>query len=76
MQRIAANAAHTVLFPRPDLKRDMLSLVGIDISAHPERHTIVPEGIDLGVVDRAVIAMVEDEDGLAAGRGATPADRQ
>ena len=54
VQRIAANAAHTVLFPRPDLKRDMLSLVGIDISAHPERHTIVPEGIDLGVVDRAV----------------------
>jgi glycosyltransferase involved in cell wall biosynthesis len=54
VQRIAANAAHTVLFPRPELKRDMLSLVGIDISAHPERHTIVPEGIDLGVVDRAV----------------------
>lgn len=54
VQRIAANAAHTVLFPRPELKRDMLSLVGIDITAHPERHTIVPEGIDLEVVDRAV----------------------
>ncbi|MFM9876888.1 MAG: glycosyltransferase, partial [Rhodoglobus sp.] len=54
VQRIAANAAHTVLFPRPDLKRDMLSLVSIDITAHPERHTIVPEGIDLEVIDRAV----------------------
>lgn len=54
VQRIAANAAHTVLFPRPELKRDMQSLVGIDITAHPERHTIVPEGIDLEVVDRAV----------------------
>jgi glycosyltransferase involved in cell wall biosynthesis len=32
----------------------MRSLVGIDITAHPERHTVVPEGIDLGVADRAV----------------------
>lgn len=53
VQRLAANAAHTVLFPRPELARDMKELVGIDITAHPERHSIVPEGIDLGVVDRA-----------------------
>ena len=38
----------------PSSRRDMRELVGIDITAHPERHTIVPEGIDLGVVDRAV----------------------
>jgi len=54
VQRLAANAAHTVLFPRPALQRDMRELVGIDITAHPERHTIVPEGVDLVVVDRAV----------------------
>ena len=54
VQRLAANSAHTVLFPRPRLERDMRELVGIDITAHPERHTIVPEGIDLGVVDRGV----------------------
>lgn len=54
VQRLAGNAAHTVLFPRPDLARDMKELVGIDIAAHPERHSIVPEGIDLAVVDRAV----------------------
>lgn len=54
VQRLAANAERTVLFPRPELKRDMLELVGIDITAHPERHSIVPEGIDLGVVDGAV----------------------
>ncbi len=53
VQRLAANAAHTVLFPRPRLQQDMKDLVGIDISAHPERHTVVPEGIDLEVVDRA-----------------------
>ncbi len=54
VQRLASNANHTVLFPRPELRRDMRMLVGIDIDSHPERHTIVPEGIDLRVVDRAV----------------------
>jgi glycosyltransferase involved in cell wall biosynthesis len=54
VQRLAADAAHTVLFPRPNLQADMLELVGIDITAHPERHSIVPEGIDLEVVDRGV----------------------
>jgi glycosyltransferase involved in cell wall biosynthesis len=54
VQRLAGDAAHTVLFPRPALQQDMKELVGIDITAHPERHSIVPEGIDLAVVDRAV----------------------
>lgn len=54
VQSLASNAAHTVLFPRPQLQRDMNQLVGIDITAHPERHTIVAEGVDLEVVDRAV----------------------
>ncbi len=54
VQRIAANAAHTVLFPRPALAEDMRSLVGIDIAAHPERHTIVAEGVDLELIERAV----------------------
>ncbi|MFG6504573.1 glycosyltransferase [Microbacterium sp. P05] len=56
VQNLAANAAHTVLFPRPELERDMRELVGIDIASHPERHTIVAEGVDLGVVDRSVTA--------------------
>ncbi|MFB2584644.1 glycosyltransferase [Herbiconiux liukaitaii] len=54
VQRLASNANHTVLFPRPELRRDMRMLLGIDIDSHPERHTVVPEGIDLRVVDRAV----------------------
>ena len=69
VQQLASNAAHTVLFPRPDLGADMKKLVGIDITDHPERHTIVPEGIDLGVVDRGV----EEAADFAAGRPATPA---
>jgi glycosyltransferase involved in cell wall biosynthesis len=68
VQQLASNAAHTVLFPRPELQRDMKQLVGIDITSHPERHTIVPEGIDLDVVDRAVSEAAD----YAAGRPATP----
>jgi glycosyltransferase involved in cell wall biosynthesis len=56
VQRMAADAAHTVLFPRPELERDMRTLVGIDITAHPERHSVVAEGIDLTVIERSVAA--------------------
>jgi glycosyltransferase involved in cell wall biosynthesis len=53
VQRLAADAAHTVLFPRPELGRDMRELVGIDIDAHPERHSVIPEGIDLSVIQQS-----------------------
>ncbi|MFS2241480.1 glycosyltransferase [Microbacterium sp. OR16] len=54
VQSLAASAAHSVFFPRPELERDMHALIGIDMSSHPERHTVVAEGVDLEVVDRAV----------------------
>ena len=66
---LASNAAHTVLFPRPQLQRDMAQLVGIDITSHPERHTIVAEGVDLAVVDRAVDAARDHAGGAPALRG-------
>ncbi|TFB69610.1 glycosyltransferase [Cryobacterium glaciale] len=53
VQRLAADAAHTVLFPRPHLQQDIVRLTGIDIDAHPERHSVIPEGIDLTVIDRS-----------------------
>ncbi|MET3770268.1 glycosyltransferase involved in cell wall biosynthesis [Marisediminicola sp. UYEF4] len=53
VQRLAADAAHTVLFPRADLGRTMRDLVGIDIAAHPERHSVVAEGIDIAVIEAA-----------------------
>jgi glycosyltransferase involved in cell wall biosynthesis len=59
VQRMAADAAHTVLFPRPELERDMRALVGIDITAHPERHSVVAEGIDLSVIERSVAAAID-----------------
>ena len=68
VQRLAANAAHTVLFPRRTLQSDMKQLLGIDILAHPERHSVVPEGIDLDVVDQAVTEAAD----VAAGLEATP----
>ncbi|GAA3625668.1 hypothetical protein GCM10022223_48550 [Kineosporia mesophila] len=49
VQRLAANAAHNVLFPRPELEHDLHDLLGIDISAEPHRYTVVPEGIDIAV---------------------------
>ncbi|GAA2890269.1 glycosyltransferase [Microbacterium esteraromaticum] len=54
VQSLAASAAHSVFFPRPELEADMQTLLGIDMSSHPERHTVVAEGVDLAVVDRAV----------------------
>lgn len=67
VQRLAGNAAHTVLFPRRTLQKDMRQLLGIDINSYPERHSVVPEGIDLEVVDQAVAESAE----LAAGLPAT-----
>lgn len=66
VQQLASNAAHTVLFPRPALAEDMMTLVGIDITKHPERHSIVPEGIDLGVVDQGVAEAADFSAGLPA----------
>ncbi|MFB2555686.1 glycosyltransferase [Herbiconiux liangxiaofengii] len=68
VQRLASNADHSVLFPRPQLEKDMRELVGIDVTSHPERHTVVPEGIDLGVVDRGVAEAAAQ----ASGQPATP----
>ena len=58
-----------MLFPRPQLQRDMAQLVGIDITSHPERHTIVAEGVDLAVVDRAVDAARDHADRRTRLRG-------
>ncbi|MEY2848463.1 MAG: hypothetical protein RI885_1128 [Actinomycetota bacterium] len=66
VQRLAASAAHSVLFPRQEVQRDMRELVGIDITSHPERHSIVPEGIDLRVVDLAGVEAADQAAGLPA----------
>lgn len=67
VQRMASNAAHTVFFPRPELAQDMKELVGLDMTLEPERHTVVPEGIDLTVIEQAVAEAQE----LSAGEPAS-----
>ena len=53
VNRIAADAAHIVLFPRPELKRDMHRLLGLDIATDPQGHSVLAEGIDLTVIERS-----------------------
>ena len=49
VQRLAVDSAHIVLFPRPQLQDDMRELLGLDVTAQPDRFTVVPEGVDLRV---------------------------
>ncbi|MDR7185084.1 glycosyltransferase involved in cell wall biosynthesis [Microbacterium trichothecenolyticum] len=55
VKELAASASHTVFFPRPNLVDEMRELVGIDMTSRSERHTVVAEGVDLAVTDRAVV---------------------
>ncbi|MGM0386349.1 MAG: glycosyltransferase [Actinomycetota bacterium] len=53
LRQLAEQAAHVVVFPRKELKRDLRDLLHLD----PEtsgRVTVVPEGIDLAPLARAV----------------------
>ncbi|GAA0990553.1 glycosyltransferase [Subtercola frigoramans] len=54
VQRLSLQAAHIVLFPRPDLPVALSELLGVDIQADPERYTVVPEGIDVSVIESAL----------------------
>ncbi|HEX5916262.1 MAG TPA: glycosyltransferase, partial [Nocardioides sp.] len=53
VQRLAEDASHVVLFPRPELQHDMRELLGLDVAAQPGRFTVVPEGVDLRVSAQA-----------------------
>jgi len=53
VERVASAAHELVLFPHAGLPERIEDLTGIDLAAGPPRHTIVAEGIDLGVTDRA-----------------------
>jgi glycosyltransferase involved in cell wall biosynthesis len=54
---LADGARELVLFPRPDLPRQLAALVGIDLAAGSPRHTIVAEGVDTGQADDAASAI-------------------
>lgn len=52
LRRLAEQAEHLVLFPRPDVERSISRLVGIDVAAQPERVVVAGEGIDLVALER------------------------
>ncbi|GAA2513821.1 glycosyltransferase [Winogradskya humida] len=49
VQRLATAADHVVLFPRPEVARDIKALTGIDVDGEAGRFSVVAEGIDLQV---------------------------
>lgn len=51
--RLAAGAQHRALFPRPNLREQLRDLLGIDIDTEPHGYTVVPEGIDVSVTNKA-----------------------
>ena len=50
---LAERAAHLVVFPRPDLARDLRALLHLDPDNGTRRISVVPEGIDLAPLERA-----------------------
>lgn len=59
VEHLASHAAHTVYFPRPNLNREMKTLLGRDLSAELESYTVVPEGIDVNIIHRATLEAEE-----------------
>ena len=73
VQRLAADAEHNVLFPRPRVRDDLERLLGLDVAAEPDRFSVVPEGIDLQVSLDAETSAAPDLEALLDG---LPADRR
>ncbi|TPG17793.1 glycosyltransferase [Pedococcus bigeumensis] len=63
LRDLAASAAGLVVFPRPQLERDLRDLLHLDPAAG-DRPVVVPEGIDFAPIDRAAREVA------AAARGA------
>jgi glycosyltransferase involved in cell wall biosynthesis len=53
LRDLAARAARLVVFPRPQLERDLREMLHLDAGADDRPVTVVPEGIDLAPLDRA-----------------------
>jgi glycosyltransferase involved in cell wall biosynthesis len=60
LRRLAEQAEHLVLLPRPDVERSISRLVGIDVSERPERADVVGEGIDLVALERVAKEVAGD----------------
>jgi glycosyltransferase involved in cell wall biosynthesis len=61
LRQLARRADHVVVFPRPDLERDLRELLGIDVEQEGLHLSVVPEGINLPAVDAALEDATGDE---------------
>lgn len=71
LRDLAASAAGLVVFPRPDLDRDLRDLLHLDPAAR-RRPVVVPEGIDLAPLQRAAQEVARE----AHGDDVSPPTRQ
>ncbi|HRB05339.1 MAG TPA: glycosyltransferase, partial [Ilumatobacteraceae bacterium] len=59
VERIARQADHLVLLPRPTIRAELSELVGLGDVVTDERVTSVPEGVDVIAADRARVALLD-----------------
>ncbi len=59
------HARRLALIPRPDHTRQLLDLVGVDITADPGRFQSIAEGVDFGVAERAARQVKTAQDGVS-----------
>jgi glycosyltransferase involved in cell wall biosynthesis len=62
VSQLARSARELVLFPRPDLHREMRELLDVDLSVGSLRHTIVAEGVDMRLADEASIVVLRRDE--------------
>ncbi len=53
VERLTAHADRLVVLPRPTIAQELVELVGLDPAELGRRVTVVPEGVDVGEIDRA-----------------------
>jgi len=53
VERVARQADHLVLLPRPTIRTELTELVGLGDVVNDERVTSVPEGVDVDAADKA-----------------------
>jgi len=53
VERLTAQADHLVVLPRPTIRQELVELLGLDPADLGRRVTVVPEGVDVGEIDRA-----------------------
>ena len=59
VERLTLQADRLALLPRPTIQQELVELLGIDPVDLAQRSTVIPEGVDIGEIDRAVKRLVD-----------------